>query len=85
MHKRTCRIGLLRRLALRDPVLREVSGRDVDEDSTGGSFEAVFTQEFDDLVDRPFFNQFREEDRPDEELERSAPLHQYGMGSLCTC
>jgi hypothetical protein len=77
--QRTRRIGLLRKLASQDPVLREVFGHD--DINTDGTFEALVTQELDSLVDQPFFNRFKEEDRPEdirytgayEELERSAP------------
>jgi hypothetical protein len=77
--QRTRRSGLLRRLASQDPVLREVFGHAGNND---GSFEALVTQEFNNLVDKPFFNRFKEEDRPEdigyagahEELERSAPV-----------
>jgi hypothetical protein len=78
--QRARRIGLLRKLALEDPVLKEVFGHD--DINTNGPFEALVTQELNGLVDQPFFNRFKEEDRPEdiryagahEELERSAPI-----------
>jgi hypothetical protein len=78
--QRTRRIGLLRKLAPHDPILSEVFGPE--EGNTNGTFESDVIRELNGLTDRPFFNQFKEEDRPEDiqyagaymELESSAPI-----------
>jgi hypothetical protein len=78
--KRTRRIGLLRRLASQDPVLKEVFRPE--EGNANGTFHADVIRELNGLIHRPFFNKFKEEDRPEDvqyagaymELERSAPI-----------
>ena len=78
--KRTRRIGLLRRLASQDPVLKEVYRPE--EGNAHGTFHADVIRELNGLIHRPFFNKFKEEDRLEDvqyagaymELERSAPI-----------
>jgi hypothetical protein len=78
--RRARRVGLLRKLASQDPVLSEVFGPG--EGNINGMFDSDVIRELNGLVDRPFFNKFKEEDRPEDiqyagaytELERSAPI-----------
>jgi hypothetical protein len=73
----TRRIGLLRKLASQDPILSEVFGPE-----KHNTFDSDVIRELNGLIDRPFFNQFKEEGRSEDiqyagaylELERNAPI-----------
>jgi hypothetical protein len=78
--QRTRRIGMLRKHAFQDPILSEIFRPE--EGNSSETFENDAIRELNGLIDRPFFNRFKEENRPEDiqyagaytELERSAPI-----------